>query len=72
MSEAVTAPNLMKKMALIVSQEALAKDRHTQTHIQTHTHRDSRPVVYLKLFQSRKTLKTQKKKRKGKQKVIVS
>ena len=36
MSEAVAVPNLMM-MTLIVSEESLARDRHTHTH----THRDS-------------------------------
>ena len=71
MSEAVTVPSLML-MTLIVSEESLARDRHIQTHTdrqtdrqtdtetdihtQVHTHRLK--VVYLKLFPSRKTLKT--------------
>ena len=50
MSEAVTVPRLIT-MTSIVSKESLAMDTHT--HIHTYTHRLG--VVYLKLFQSRKT-----------------
>ena len=51
-SEAVTMPSLMM-MTSILSEESVARNRHT------HTHRDTYRlgVLYLKLFQ-RKTLKT--------------
>ena len=50
MSEAVAVPNFMK-MTLIVSEESLARDRHTHTH--THTHRLA--VTHLKLKSKDKT-----------------
>ena len=36
-SEAVTVPSMMT-MALIVSEESLARDRHTDRQTDTHTH----------------------------------
>ena len=45
MSEAVTIPSLMM-VALMVSEESLARDRQTDRHTQTHT----RGLVKIKMF----------------------
>ena len=56
MSEAATIPSLIMMTLIIVSEELLARDTHTQT--DTHTDFD---LVYLKLFsKSYATLNTKK------------
>ena len=53
MPEAVTMPSLMM-MTLIVSEESLTRDPHTDT--QNTDRQTGFGLVYLKLFQSRKGL----------------
>ena len=51
MSEEVTMPSLMMMMTLIVSEDSLARDPHTDTQTDS-------DLVYRKRFQSRKTSKS--------------
>ena len=57
MHEAVTIPSLVIVMTSIVSEESVVRDTHTDK-TDIHTHRLG--VLYLKLFQSQKTLKTKR------------